>query len=75
MRAPLDVRLLATRYKLLDVLLTPVLFMFRRISDRQDNIQRTLFQRGWENEIVSPAWLKERGKKKKQNQSGKVVNE
>jgi hypothetical protein len=65
MSAPLNVKLLATRYKLLDVLLTPVLFMFRRIRDRQDNIQRTLIQRGWENEIVSPAWLKERAKNKK----------
>jgi hypothetical protein len=75
MSAPLDIKLLATRYKLLDVLLTPVLFMFCRICDRQDNIQRTLSQRGWENEIVSPAWLKERAKKKKQNQPEKVVNE
>ena len=65
MSAPLNVKLLATRYKLLDVLPTPVLFMFRRICDRQDNIQRTLIQRGWENEIVSSAWLKERAKKKK----------
>jgi hypothetical protein len=71
MRAPLDVRLLATRYKLLDVLLAPVLFMFRRISDRQDNIQRTLFQRGWENEIVSSAWLKERGKRRSKTNRGR----
>jgi hypothetical protein len=70
MSAPLDVRLLATRYKLLNALLTPVLFMFRRICDRQDNIQRTLIQRGWENEIISPAWRKEHAKKKKQQAGG-----
>ena len=70
MSAPIDVRLLATRYRLLNALLTPVLFMFRRICDRQDNIQRTLIQRGWENEIISPAWRKEQAKKKKQQTGG-----
>ena len=70
MSAPMDVRLLATRYRLLNALLTPVLFMFRRICDRQDNIQRTLIQRGWENEIISPAWRKEQAKKKKQQAGG-----
>jgi hypothetical protein len=70
MSAPLDVRLLATRYRLLNALLTPVLFMFRRICDRQENIQRTLIQRGWENEIISPEWRKEQAKKKKQQAEG-----
>ena len=70
MSAPLDVRLLATRYKLLNALLTPVLFMFRRICDRQDNIQRALIQRGWENEIINPEWRKEQAKKKKQQAGG-----
>jgi hypothetical protein len=70
MNAPPDVKLLTTRYRLLNALLTPVLFMFRRICDRQDNIQRTLIQRGWENEIISSAWRKEQAKKKKQQAGG-----
>lgn len=70
MNAPLNVKLLTTRYRLLNALLTPVLCIFRRICDRQENIQRKLTQRGWENEIISPAWRKEQAKKKKQQAGG-----
>jgi len=62
MNAPLDVKLLVTRYRILDALLTPVLFVFRRIRDRQDKIQSTLSQRGWEEALTRPQQRKVQAK-------------
>jgi hypothetical protein len=47
MNTPLNVKLLGMRYKLLDALLTPILFVFRRICDQQERIQNQLNKRGW----------------------------
>jgi len=62
MNAPMTVKLLATRYRILDALLTPVLFVFRRICDWQDKIQSTLSQRGWEDALMRPQQRKVRAK-------------
>ena len=58
----MTVKLLATRYRILDALLTPVLFVFRRICDWQDKIQSTLSQRGWEDALMRPQQRKVRAK-------------
>jgi hypothetical protein len=57
--APLGVgvRLLVTRYRLLDKLLRPVLFMFKHLNKRQERIQRELIKRGWEDTLCLPDWL------------------
>jgi hypothetical protein len=62
MSAPLIVKLLAARYRLLNTLLTPVLFMFRRICNWQDKIQSTLSQRGWEDALMRPQQRKVQAK-------------
>lgn len=62
-RPPLVVKLLATRFRLLNALLTPVLFLFRRICEWQDRIQKKLNERGWADETACREWRKAQAKK------------
>jgi hypothetical protein len=57
-RRPLDVRLLATCFKLLNALLAPVLALFRIICSRQDAIQLKLNERGFPDETACREWRK-----------------
>ncbi len=69
-RQPLDVKLLAARFKLFNALLTPVLFVFGRIEERKDRIRSRLNERGWPDEAACPAWRKEQAKKRSKQAGG-----
>jgi hypothetical protein len=60
---PLDVKLLATRFRLLSALETPVTFVFGRIEEWKDRIQRKLTARGWPDETACREWRKAQAKK------------
>jgi hypothetical protein len=68
---PLDVKLLATRFKLLNALLTPTLAVFRRISDRQDRIQHRLNELGFPDETACRKWR--RGQARKQSKKARTA--
>ena len=62
-RPPFDVKLLATRFRLLNALETPVTFVFGRIEEWKDRIQRKLNERGWADESACREWRRTQARK------------
>ena len=69
-RPPLDVKLMATRFRLLNALETPVTFVFGRIEEWKDRIQRKLNARGWADETACPEWRREQARRKSKQAGG-----
>ena len=67
---PLDVKLMATRFRLLNALETPVTFVFGRIEEWKDRIQRRLNARGWPDETACPEWRREQARRKSKQAGG-----
>jgi hypothetical protein len=67
---PLDVKLLATRFRLLNALETPVTFVFGRIEEWKGRIQGKLNERGWPDETACPEWREEQARKRNKRAGG-----
>jgi hypothetical protein len=60
---PLDVKLLAARFRLLNAFETPVTFVFGRIEEWKGRIQRKLNARGWPDETACLEWRRAHARK------------